>query len=51
MAYGRVQRRLDTDEDINALLSADPLVAAVKRGMPMMTPSLETKAEELEGWA
>jgi hypothetical protein len=32
------------------LLSRDPMVGALKKGMPVVPPSLETKGEELEGW-
>ncbi|PSN64079.1 FAD/NAD(P)-binding domain-containing protein [Corynespora cassiicola Philippines] len=49
-AYARVRSKADTNEDVQALLSRDPLVGALKKGMPMMPPSLETKVEELEGW-
>jgi 2-polyprenyl-6-methoxyphenol hydroxylase-like FAD-dependent oxidoreductase len=50
MAYMRVRSRVDSQEDIEALLNRDPLVGALKKGMPMMPPSLEMKGEELEGW-
>ncbi|KAF1955640.1 monooxygenase [Byssothecium circinans] len=50
MAYARVKTKVDTEEEIKAMLGKDPLVNALKQGMPMMPPSLETKVEELEGW-
>ena len=50
VAYARVKTRVDTDHEIEALLVRDPLVNALKKGMPMMPPSLETKVEGLEGW-
>lgn len=50
MAYARVRSRVDTQQDVEALLSRDPLVGALKKGMPMMPPSLETRGEDLDGW-
>ncbi|KAF1849680.1 monooxygenase [Cucurbitaria berberidis CBS 394.84] len=50
MAYMRVKSDVGTPEKVDALLSHDPLVGALKKGMPMMPPSLETSVEELEGW-
>ena len=49
-AYHRVQTDVSTDENLNILLGKDPLVGALKKGMPMMPPSLGTKGMELEGW-
>ncbi|KAF2704865.1 FAD/NAD(P)-binding domain-containing protein [Pleomassaria siparia CBS 279.74] len=49
-AYQRVQSKVDTEEEIEQLLARDPLVGALKKGMPMMPPSLVTKGEDLEGW-
>lgn len=50
MAYKRVSRDVSSPEKIAELVGSDPLVGAVKSGMPMMPPSLETRGEELEGW-
>jgi len=50
MAYKRVKADVSTDEKLQDMMTKDPLVAALKNGMPVQPPSLETKAEELEGW-
>jgi 2-polyprenyl-6-methoxyphenol hydroxylase-like FAD-dependent oxidoreductase len=50
MAYARVRSQVDTQQGVEALLSRDPLVGALKKGMPMMPPSLESRGEDLEGW-
>lgn len=50
MAYARVKSKVDTEEDIEQLLGRDPLVGALKKGMPMVPLSLVTKGEELDGW-
>jgi 2-polyprenyl-6-methoxyphenol hydroxylase-like FAD-dependent oxidoreductase len=50
MAYARVKTKANTDEEIEALLARDPMVGALKKGMPAMPPPIETKGEELEGW-
>lgn len=50
MAYKRVRSKVDTEEDIKALLERDPVVGALKKGMPVVPPSLRTVGEELEGW-
>ncbi|EUC46929.1 hypothetical protein COCMIDRAFT_25128 [Bipolaris oryzae ATCC 44560] len=50
MAYQRVKTDVSTDEKIQEFMSKDPLVGALKKGMPVQPPSLETKAQELEGW-
>lgn len=50
MAYKRVRSDVETAEKVQDLLSRDPMVAALKKGMPVIPPSLETKGEELEGW-
>ncbi|KAF2127227.1 FAD/NAD(P)-binding domain-containing protein [Dothidotthia symphoricarpi CBS 119687] len=50
MAYARVKSKTDTEEDVQNLLARDRLVGALKKGMPMMPPSLETKGDELDGW-
>lgn len=49
-AYKRVRSNVDTDEDVKALLERDPMVKALKSGMPVMPPSLRTVGEEMEGW-
>lgn len=49
-AYARVVNKMDTEEDINGLLEKDGLVGSLKKGMPVMPPSLETNVDELEGW-
>jgi hypothetical protein len=41
---------VDTQAQVEALLKHDPLVGALRRGVPVVPPSLETKGEELEGW-
>jgi len=50
MAYKRVKADVSNDENIQEMMSKDPLVGALKKGMPVQPPSLETKGEELEGW-
>ena len=50
MAYARVKNKVDTEEEIEALLARDPMVGALRKGMPAMPPPIETKGEELEGW-
>jgi hypothetical protein len=50
MAYKRVKADVSTEEKVKELMSRDPLVSALKKGMPVQPPSLETKGEELEGW-
>lgn len=50
MAYKRVRSDVSTEEKLEGLMSRDPMVGALKKGMPVMPPSLETKGEELEGW-
>lgn len=49
-AYKRVKSNVDTAEDIEALLERDPIVKALKSGMPVMPPSLRSMGEEMEGW-
>ncbi|KAJ4378269.1 hypothetical protein N0V86_005969 [Didymella sp. IMI 355093] len=49
-AYKRVRSNVDTDEDVKALLERDPMVKALKSGMPVMPPSLRSAGEEMEGW-
>ncbi|KAF3052441.1 hypothetical protein E8E11_008398 [Didymella keratinophila] len=49
-AYKRVRSNVDTDEDVKALLERDPIVKALKSGMPVMPPSLRSAGEEMEGW-
>ncbi|KAF2441782.1 FAD/NAD(P)-binding domain-containing protein [Karstenula rhodostoma CBS 690.94] len=50
MAYARVKHSVASEEEIEALLARDPIVGALKTGMPVMPPSIETKGEELVGW-
>ncbi|KAF1839170.1 monooxygenase [Decorospora gaudefroyi] len=50
MAYKRVKADVNTDEKVQEFVEKDPLVGALKSGMPVKPPSLETKGEELEGW-
>ncbi|KAF9738688.1 hypothetical protein PMIN04_004724 [Paraphaeosphaeria minitans] len=50
MAYARVKHSVETEEEIEALLARDPMVGALKKGMPVMPPSIETRGEELAGW-
>lgn len=50
MAYKRVKADVSTEEKIQELTSKDALVGALKKGMPVQPPSLETKGEDLEGW-
>jgi 2-polyprenyl-6-methoxyphenol hydroxylase-like FAD-dependent oxidoreductase len=49
-AYKRVRSNVDTDENVEALLERDPMVKALKSGMPVMPPSLRSAGEEMEGW-
>lgn len=50
MAYARVRRDVSSEEKVQELLQKDKIVAALKKGMPVMPMSLGTKGEELEGW-
>jgi 2-polyprenyl-6-methoxyphenol hydroxylase-like FAD-dependent oxidoreductase len=50
MAYARVKQKVATEEDIEALLARDPMVGALKKGMPVAPPSIETRGEDLVGW-
>ncbi|KAH7389633.1 hypothetical protein DE146DRAFT_172370 [Phaeosphaeria sp. MPI-PUGE-AT-0046c] len=51
MAYQRVRRDVSSDEKVHDMMTMDPMVGALRRGMPAMPAlSLETKGEELEGW-
>lgn len=50
MAYMRVRTDVESQENVEQLLQKDPLVGALKKGMPMMPPSLATSGPELEGW-
>jgi 2-polyprenyl-6-methoxyphenol hydroxylase-like FAD-dependent oxidoreductase len=50
MAYKRVKADVSKEEKVQEMLSRDPLVSALKKGMPVQPPSLETKGEELDGW-
>ncbi|RMZ66225.1 para-nitrophenol 4-monooxygenase [Pyrenophora seminiperda CCB06] len=50
MAYKRVKADVSTDDKLQGMMKKDPLVAALKNGMPVQPPSLEMKGEELEGW-
>jgi 2-polyprenyl-6-methoxyphenol hydroxylase-like FAD-dependent oxidoreductase len=50
MAYARVKSNVETDKDVQALLEKDPIVGALKKGMPVMPPSLRTDGEGLDGW-
>lgn len=49
-AYKRVRSKVETEEDVMALLERDPMVKALKSGMPVMPPSLRSVGEEMEGW-
>jgi 2-polyprenyl-6-methoxyphenol hydroxylase-like FAD-dependent oxidoreductase len=50
MAYARVKSKVDSQDEVEALLARDPMVRALKSGMPVMPPSLRTVGEELAGW-
>jgi len=50
MAYARVKTKVDSEEEIKQLLERDGMVGALKKGMPMVPPSLETRGEDLMGW-
>lgn len=50
MAYQRVRSDISIDEKVQEMLARDPMVGALKKGMPVKPPSLETKGEELDGW-
>jgi 2-polyprenyl-6-methoxyphenol hydroxylase-like FAD-dependent oxidoreductase len=50
MAYKRVRSDVSTDEKLQEFLSRDPMVGALKKGMPVMPPTLETRGEDLVGW-
>jgi 2-polyprenyl-6-methoxyphenol hydroxylase-like FAD-dependent oxidoreductase len=50
MAYKRVKADVSTEEKVQEMMGKDPLVGALKKGMPVQPPSLETKGEELDGW-
>ncbi|KAF1926118.1 monooxygenase [Didymella exigua CBS 183.55] len=49
-AYKRVRTKADNEDDVRLLLERDPMVKALKSGMPVMPPSLRTVGEEMEGW-
>ncbi|KAJ4294567.1 hypothetical protein N0V90_008258 [Kalmusia sp. IMI 367209] len=51
MAYARVKNKVDTEQEIDALLARDLLVRTLKKGMPAIPPNLETKVDELDGWS
>ncbi|KAL1612464.1 hypothetical protein SLS60_000691 [Paraconiothyrium brasiliense] len=50
IAYARVKSKVDTEDEIVALLARDPMVGALKKGMPTIPPPIETRGEELVGW-
>lgn len=50
MAYKRVRSNVDSEEEVQALLARDPLVKALKEGMPVAPPSLRTVGSDLIGW-
>lgn len=50
MAYKRVRSDVSSDEKFGELAGRDPMVGALREGMPVVPPSLETRGEELEGW-
>jgi 2-polyprenyl-6-methoxyphenol hydroxylase-like FAD-dependent oxidoreductase len=50
MAYKRVRSDVETEEKVQELMARDPIVNAMKKGMPVQPPSLETNGEELDGW-
>jgi hypothetical protein len=50
MAYARVKQKVDTEKEIEELLARDPMVGALKKGMPVVPPSIEMRGEELVGW-
>jgi len=50
MAYARVKSKVDSQDEVEALLARDPMVRALKSGMPVMPPNLRTVGEELAGW-
>jgi 2-polyprenyl-6-methoxyphenol hydroxylase-like FAD-dependent oxidoreductase len=50
MAYKRVRSDVATEEKVRELMARDPMVNALKKGMPVQPPSLETRGEGLEGW-
>lgn len=50
MAYARVRSDVSSEEKLEALTQRDLMMGALKKGMPVIPPSLETKGEELEGW-
>lgn len=49
-AYTRVRSRAGSDEEVRLLLERDPMVKALKSGMPVMPPSLRSVGQEMEGW-
>lgn len=50
MAYQRVRRDASSEEKLKEMMENDPMVGALKKGMPVMPPSLETRGKDLEGW-
>ena len=50
MAYRRVRTDVGSEEKLGEFLSKDPLVGALRKGMPVMPQSLETRTEDLKGW-
>jgi 2-polyprenyl-6-methoxyphenol hydroxylase-like FAD-dependent oxidoreductase len=49
-AYARVRSDVSSEEKMAELIGRDRLVGALKKGMPVLPGSLETRGEDLEGW-
>ena len=50
VAYNRVRINVDSQERVDELLARDPVVRALKEGMPVVPPSLRKAGKDLEGW-
>ena len=46
----RVKSDVSSEGKLEGLLQRDPLVGALKKGMPMMPPTLVTDGSALAGW-
>jgi len=51
MAYARVTHDTSTKQKLDELLMKEPTLSALKKGLPVIRPSIETEVENLNGWA
>ncbi|KAF1964962.1 FAD/NAD(P)-binding domain-containing protein [Bimuria novae-zelandiae CBS 107.79] len=50
VAYARVKTKVDTEEEVEALVARDPVIGAMRKGVKPVGPGIETCVEELVGW-